>query len=353
MSANPKRYLFYIAQNYAYAMLRPLQQAIQSRGDSVYWFLEGSEVDPKHLREDELRWQHVTEVIKWQPEVVFVPGNVVPSFIPGLKVALFHGFDTGKRKSEGNKGHFAIRDCFDLYCTQGPSTTARFRELARKHGHFEVKETGWAALDPLFKPQADNPYKKKDGRQTILMCSTFSKHISCARQLFDTVKQLSASGEWHWLIQFHPKMDPEVVAMYQSLESEHCQFIETDNVLPLLTAADAMLCDTSSIVLMFLMQHKPVVTFNNKMPGPHLYNITEEAKVHSALAHVLTQPPELIQAIQEYTEHIHPYIDGGSSERVLEATDELLAKGTAHLKAKPSNIVRHLKMRKKLAYWKF
>ena len=44
-----KRYLFYISQNYSYAILRPLQAAILARGDTAAWFLEGSEVNPDFL----------------------------------------------------------------------------------------------------------------------------------------------------------------------------------------------------------------------------------------------------------------------------------------------------------------
>ena len=103
-----RRYLFYIAQNYSYAMLRPLQQVILERGDEVSWFLEGNEVDPKFLKTDELRLQSIDAVKAWKPDAVFVPGNVVPRFIPGVKVGVFHGFNAGKMNHKGREDHFEM-----------------------------------------------------------------------------------------------------------------------------------------------------------------------------------------------------------------------------------------------------
>lgn len=348
-----RRYLFYIAQNYSYAMLRPLQQVIWDRGDDVCWFLEGNEVAPKFLKEDEKRLPDIDAVKAWKPDAVFVPGNVVPRFIPGIKVGVFHGFNVGKMNHKGREDHFEIRHCFDLYCTQGPATTLPFIRLSKKFGTFKVVETGWPTLDPMFLNFLDNPYKvNEDKRPTILFCSTFSRSLSCAQVVFEQIKVMSQKGNWRWLVQFHPKMDKEVVECYKTLENENLKFVETDNVLPLLLAADVMLCDTSSILTMFLLQRKPVVAFNNRTRKAHLVNVDKLEDIEPALELALTYPSDLMIEIEEHCKTIHPYNDGGSSQRVLAATDELITNGISDLKAKPLNLLRHFKIRRKLGYWK-
>lgn len=354
IKVSKKRYLLYIAQNYSYAMLRPLQEAILARGDEVSWFLEGNEVTPKFLKADEQRLLDVEAINAWRPDAVFVPGNVVPNFIPGVKVGVFHGFNAGKINRKGREDHFEIRDCFDLYCTQGPATTLPFMALAEKFGTFTVAETGWPALDPLFQDNSVNPYiKQDDTRPVVLFCSTFSRNLTCAPIVYEQVKRLSQQGNWRWLVQFHPKMDSNIIAQYKALENESLQFVETDNVIPLLQAADVMLCDTSSILLMFLMQRKPVVTFKNQSPKGHLIDIQKVDDIEQALTTALSRPDDLMAKVNAYCQYIHPSDDGKSSERVLAATDALIAKGTEWLKPKPLNLLRQFKLRKKLQYWKF
>ncbi|MCW8834170.1 MAG: CDP-glycerol--glycerophosphate glycerophosphotransferase [Colwellia sp.] len=343
-----KRYLFYISQNYSYAILRPLQEVILARGDQAAWFLEGSEVNGKFLTVDEKRLLSIDEVQQYKAHVVFVPGNVVPDFIPGKKVGVFHGFNAGKINRRGKQDHFNIRGCFDLYCTQGPNTTEEFEKLANKHQHFSVKQTGWTALDPLF----DLTKVKQNTKPTILMCSTFSRALTCAPHLFETVKQLSASGKWQWLIQFHPKMPVEVIEQYKSLEGEHLSFIETDNVIPLLQQADVMVCDTSSVLMMFLMLNKPVVTFNNISPKDYMINISDKGRLEESIEYALSYPETLQAKVKAFIDDTHPYVDGESSQRVLDAADELLAGKNMAKKSKPLNLLRKFKMRKKLNYWK-
>ncbi len=339
------RYLFFVSQSYAFAILRPLQAAIRARGHEAAWFFE-NERDARYLRTDERRLIKARDAVQWNANAVFVPGNWVPDFFPGLKVEVFHGFSVGKRSE--SKGHFRIRGSFDLYCTHGPDTTEPFQKLAKEHGYFRVRETGWPKLDPLFSGALDVPGER---RPTVLYASTFTEAISSARTLCSTIAQLSTTGRWRWLVTLHPKMALDVVASYKAIQNPHLEFVETDDILSLYVQADVMLSDTSSVVPEFLTQHKPVVTFRNRKPGPHLINIENVSDVLPALERAFAPSDELQAAIVRYANHIHPYRDGRSSERVLAATDEAIEQGGAGLRRKPLNLWRRLQARKRLGYW--
>ena len=341
----PKKYLLHIAQNYSFAILRPLQAAIRAQGHEVKWFVYGNAVNLSYFEENEQRLPTVEAVITYQPDAVFVPGNLVPDFFPGLKVQVFHGFDAGKFSDR--KGHYAIRGLFDMYCTQGPNTTQKFQLLADKHKHFSVAETGWSAIDSLY-----DYTPVEHNKPIILLCSTFSRKMTCAPHLFEQVKKLSATGRWQWLVQFHPKMDQETVALYKGIQSEHLTFVETDNVLPLLQKADVMVCDTSSVLIMFLLLGKPVVTFKNARPSDYLIDFDNPIELEQHIETALTQPEDLMAKIANYQRETHPYQDGKSSERVLAAVDERLAGMHQPAKRKPVNLLRKFKMRKKLKHWK-
>lgn len=343
------RYLFYISQNYSFAILRPLQDAIRARGGEAAWFVEGDKVNKDFFDDDELLLPSVEDVKEFNPLAVFVPGNVVPAFIPGVKVGVFHGFNSGKLNRKGKEDHFTIRGSFDLYFTQGPNTTLPFKKLAEKHGFFDVVETGWPAIDPLFQNKVA-PVNNKVS--TILYCSTFSRNLTSAPHLYDEIKRLSATGKYRWIVQFHPKMQEDIIYQYKAIQNEHLTFVETANVLPLLQEADLMVCDTSSVLLMFLLLNKPVVTYNNISPKDYLINITKPDLLESAIDEGLSKPQKLMDNIANLIAETHPYQDGVSSERVLDAVDDFISQPNS-LKKKPLNLIRQFKMRKKLGYWKF
>lgn len=347
------RYLLFANQLYCYPILRPLQQAILNRGDKVAWYIHN--ISDLLTEKDGPRLKTVKAVQEYNPTAVYVPTNWIPDFFPGVKVQVFHGFDVGKRAGTRQE-HARIRGLYDLYCTQGPHTTEQFDKKAKQYGHFKVTETGWPMLDPLFQSDQGPSLREqlKITKPIILLGSTFSPTFSAAKILAPTIKKLSQTGRWHWLINLHPKMDPEVVQIYQNMQNDNLTFFDrTQDTLSLLKTADAMLCDTSSIFLQFLILNKPVVTFKTALPGPHLIDVNNVEDVEPALEHALSRPEELMKAIQQYGDSIHPYRDGKSSERVLQATDDFIANYLGHLKPKPLNLWRKIQMRKWMHYYRF
>jgi hypothetical protein len=341
-----KRYLFYIVHNYAFEILRPLQTEIRRRGHEVAWFIEGKEINHSYFDVDEHVLHNIPQVLDFAPRAVFVPGNLVPSFIPGLKVQIFHGFEWKK------KGHFRDRGCFDLYCTQGPFFTCRFKKMRLELQHFNVVETGWPKTDTLFKAQ---PYEwvQKRETKTVLYAPTFSPALTSAVDLYDEIARLAATNKkWQWLVKFHPKMSPHLVEQYRSLTSENLHIVDTAALGPVLQVADIILSDTSSIITEFALLNKPIVTYKNKAPEDHLLNISCPSELEATLSQAINADKDLLKKITESTKNMHPYADGKSSSRVLDAAEDMISQPRNGRKNKPLNALRMFKLRKKLAYWR-
>jgi CDP-glycerol glycerophosphotransferase (TagB/SpsB family) len=338
-----RHYLLYGSERYALAILRPLQAAIRERGDVAVWFFDGPGGEELHADEPWLRTTR--EVRAFDPRAVLTSSNAVPHFFPGVKTEVFHGFDAGKPR------HIYVRGFFDLYCTTGPGDTAAFEAEARKLGHFAVRETGWPKLDPFMRVHgADQPPPVR-AQPVILYHSTFSPSWSAAPILYDTVRELSRSGRWRWIVALHPKTAPETVARYRALANEYLRFSEEDNILDLFPQVDLMISDTSSALNEFLLTYKPVITFKNRRPGPQLIDIDAPQKLLPAIESALSRPQELMRHVRAYADSIHPYRDGRSSERVLDAVESFIAQGARNPRAKPRNWWRKLKIRQRIGYW--
>jgi CDP-glycerol glycerophosphotransferase (TagB/SpsB family) len=338
-----KHYLLYGSERYALAILRPLQEAIRARGDRASWFFDG----PGHeeLRADETYLGTTQEVRDYDPIAVLTSSNAVPHFFPGVKVEVFHGFDAGKPR------HIYIRGFFDLYCTTGAGDTRAFQSIARKMKHFAVRETGWPKLDPFMREHGHDAPAPMHSPPTILYHSTFSPSWSAAPILYETIRDLSRTGRWRWIVTLHPKSDAETVAKYRALEGESLRFATEDNILDLFPQADMMISDTSSALNEFLLTYKPVVTFKNRRPGPQLIDIDRPELLLPSIERALARPPDLMQAVRTYADSIHPYRDGRSSERVLDAVDEFITHGGRNPRPKPRNWWRKFKIRKRIGYW--
>ena len=89
----------------------------------------------------------------------------------------------------------------------------------------------------------------------------------------------------------------------------------------------------------------------NKEPEAHLLNITTAKDLFSTIEQALKAEPYLLEKIQYNTHLMHPYFDGKSSARVLDAAEKIIQSPPTNLKNKPRNLLRKLKMRKKLGCW--
>lgn len=342
--------ILFAAQRYAWPILAPLAGALREAGLQPHTLGLNNAADgglPDAPRVD------LRAAAALRPRAVFSAANWVPTFLTGAKVQVFHGFNVEKR--DDARGHFRVRGLFDLYCTQGPATTRPFQALAQRARHFAVMETGWPKLDPLFAPAypaAEALRARAGGRPVVLFASTFTEHLSAAPHLFDAIAAEVAAGGRYWLLTLHPKISPALTARYRALAGANAHFIEAENLVAAERAADVLLADTTSVVSEFVVQHKPVVTFRNRAPKPHMLDFDDPARLPEMLGRAFAPDEALHRAIVEYADLIHPSRDGHAARRVVAASEALLRGDLGRLRRKPlSAWPRRMKIRFDAGYW--
>ncbi len=377
-----KRYLFFVQVAYAYHILRPLQEEIWRRGDEVAWFLDNG--CPNRLTERERELKSIEEVMEYNPIAIFVPGNEVYDFFPGIKVDIFHGYPIRKR-ADNDYGHYRIRSWFDIYCTQGESSTPIFKDLEKRLKFFKVYETGWCRVDAFFNAETAKALSSapvtpeltttpasasttapspslgsgsasgSGSTPTILYATTFTEGVSSAKMVLPIIDELAGKREWRWILTSHPLLkDPAILALYRDIAERHenVEYLPENDGIRMYREADVMLSDSSSVMVEFMILDKPVVTFRNTHPGDYLIDVTEREEIEGALERALTRPKELMEAIRNYTYMHEPHRDGKNSARVLDAVDDYLKNYAGKLPRKPLNLFRKFRLRLRLGYWK-
>ncbi len=261
------------------------------------------------------------EVQEFNPDVVIVPGNVVPDFWPGIKVQIFHGL------GEEKKGHYRITGFFDLYCTPGPHMTQKFNVLEQKHESFLVKETGWPKLDAIS--QYSNSEKVPESCQfetndpIILYAPTFSPRYTSAPALIPQIRSLM-DKPLNWLIKFHDLMDKNLVKRVKELECKNIKIVESNNIIPLMAESDILIADTSSVTYEYLLFNKPIITYKSTTRRDKGLNIDLPEELFGAIVRSLEDPNEFSEIQKSYLAELHPYYDGKSSERLIKTILEII-----------------------------
>jgi len=316
MAKKVTKYLLFLTKDYSYSILKLLYDFIlkNERGE-VYWF--STNINRFGTKDD--IWLETNEkVIQYNPDVIFAPGNIVPAHWPGLKVQIFHGL------GEEKHGHYRLNGLFDMYCTPGPFITEKFNRI-NKNGKYIIAETGWPKLDSI----SENKSSKKifnNNNPTILYAPTFSKKLTSAFKLFDAIKTLQGF-DYNWIVKFHELIDKSLVKQYMSIESDHFKIVDGHNILVNMIKSDVLLTDTSSVAYEYLLFDKPIITFNAKTRIDKGINIFSPIDLNGAIFRALNAPDEFKGNRMFYLDELHPYKDGKSSKRILDAVNDVLKNG--------------------------
>lgn len=320
------RIVLFCENKYAIDILYPIyQEANRSKENEILWYIHYPKISQFPL-ESEVSYTHsIQEVYDFSPEAIFVPGNIVPYYLPGVKVQVFHGYAAEK------KDHWVIRRYFDLYLTQGPFFTKKFKELAKKHGNFEVVETGWSKQDWIkahrhdFDQEREDLLKKHGKKQIVLYAPTFSPSLTSITTLKDSLLSLVHNESIVLLIKLHPLTKEEWSNEYRQLsqEEEHIIWIDDFNITKYQLMADIMISDTSSTVYEFLLLGRPVITYRSIAKTIYWENITSTSQLPNAFKKV-KHNKGITQQQQWIINNYDPYLDGKVAYRMLNAVKDYI-----------------------------
>lgn len=320
------RIVLFCENKYAVDILYPIYQEAMKEGDNqVLWYVHLPKIPEFPLKEQVDYTHSMQAVYDFSPEAIYVPGNIVPYYLPGVKIQVFHGYAAEK------KDHWVIRRYFDLYLTQGPFFTQKFTELSHKYGDFEVKETGWPKQDWIkkhwhdFDQEREKLLKEHGRKQIVLYAPTFSPSLTSLPALKDALVHLVKEKDIVLLLKFHPLTSQEWIDVYKQLAEQegHIVWIDDFNVTKYQLMADVMISDTSSTVYEFLLLGRPVVTYRTIAKDIYWTNITEVDQLSEAFE-AAQHNEEDIARRRWVVEHYDPYLDGKVCRRMLEAAADYI-----------------------------
>ncbi len=310
---------------YAFGIMTPIRDLLNSPKHEYVWYIPKKLIQNFPHKKDNFTTS-ILELQLFKSDVIFVPGNEVPHYLRGLKVQIFHGLAGEK------KGHFRIRNYFDLYLTQGPYFTRKFNELRDKHRNFDVIETGWPKLDTYGKNTEVYSQDKKEllklykTDKIVLYAPTFSPSLTSAPYLIEELKDLAKTTGYLIFIKFHDLMEFQWITKYKELAKEipNIVFKEEKNIVKFLLQADILISDTSSVIYEFLLLNKPVISFKNISEDIRWDDSFEYKNLTNKVLGNLEKDPFKAQR-ELVNKEFHPYNDAKSAQRMIATVENYIA----------------------------
>lgn len=323
------RIVLFCENKYAIDILYPIyQEAMKSaEGHRVLWYIHRPKIAAFPLQKEVDYTYSMQEVYDFSPEAIFVPGNIVPYYLPGVKIQVFHGYAAEK------KDHWVIRRYFDTYFTQGPFFTRKFEELAARYGDFEVVETGWPKQDWIkshwhdFDAEREQILKAHGKSQMVLYAPTFSPSLTSLPALKEALLRLVRTKDIVLMLKFHPLTRKEWVDEYRQLaeQEEHILWVDDFNVTKYQLMSDVMISDTSSTVYEFLLLGRPVVTYRTIAKDIYWTDITRPDQLAEAFE-VAQYDERDIERRRWVVDNYDPHLDGQVCRRMLDAAADYISR---------------------------
>ncbi len=345
------RIVLFCENLYSLSILRPIDnEAKRQNCNTTLWYMHKANIPLEEIPEG-IEWTYsMQEVYDFSPEAIFVPGNIVPYYLPGVKIQIFHGYAAEK------KGHYVMRKYFDLYLTQGPFYTVGFEALAKKYGNFEVKECGWSKQDLFVEHRESFTTEKREllerynKRQMVLYAPTFSPKLTSLTSIKAKLIELIEQRDILLIIKLHPLTALELKSEYKCLAEEHSDRVifvsEGDGLLKYQMMSDIMISDTSSVVYEFTLLQKPVITLNSIAQRVYWHNISSPDDLLPTFDEINNSPEQSAEIYREAQAKLDPYNDGHSSRRMIEAAADYIARHGVPRKRKVNLWRRHTSIKR-------
>ena len=315
---------------YAIDILNPLQEYVTDNNlpHEVMWYIHKPKISTFEYA-SKVRWTNsIQEAYDFSPEAVFVPGNIVPYYLPGVKIQVFHGYAAEK------KDHWIIRRYFDTYFTQGPYFTSHFKALSEEYGDFEVVETGWPKQDWIkrnlhtYDAERQRLLDSTGRKRIILYAPTFSPKLTSLplEGMKERLGELAERNDALVVMKFHPLTRKEWADEYRAWAESKDNVIfvnQGENITKYQLMSDVLISDTSSTVYEFLLLSRPVITVRAIAKDIYWENTATPDGLEEAYRRAMNDP-EAIARRQWIVDNYDPYLDGHVCERMLNAAADYI-----------------------------
>lgn len=324
------RILLFCENRYAIDILNPLQEYVTDNNlpHEVMWYIHKPKISTFEYA-SKVRWTNsIQEAYDFSPEAVFVPGNIVPYYLPGVKIQVFHGYAAEK------KDHWIIRRYFDTYFTQGPYFTSHFKALSEEYGDFEVVETGWPKQDWIkrnlhtYDAERQRLLDSTGRKRIILYAPTFSPKLTSLplEGMKERLGELAEHNDALVVMKFHPLTRKEWADEYRAWaeRKDNVMFVnQGENITKYQLMSDVLISDTSSTVYEFLLLSRPVITVRTIAKDIYWENTATPDGLEEAYRRAMNDP-EAIARRQWIVDNYDPYLDGHVCERMLNAAADYI-----------------------------